>query len=190
MESNVENNTTLNQIEGRVLSVPLIDNTLTKTGRSADAKAVGDQVARLDGRIDNVDPHFAKNVQYDNAGTWTDAIDVQGAMTDVLKQTEKYENSGYMKNHWSGENNYFLVGKICIVNFNIQNGLSPAPSNTVFITDLPKPKKTVNFMAWQYDNNFTFDIMPCAITKNGELGIHKALTYQYNFAGTVAYQVE
>ena len=83
MSGSVENNTTLNQIEGKVLSVPLIDNTLTKTGRSADAKAVGDQVKRLDERIDNVDPHFAKNVQYDNAKSKLNATEIQGAIDEI-----------------------------------------------------------------------------------------------------------
>lgn len=83
MSGSVENNTTLNLIEGKVLSVPLIDNTLTKTGRSADAKAVGDQVARLDERIDNVDPHFAKNVQYDNASSGLSATNMQRAIEEI-----------------------------------------------------------------------------------------------------------
>mgnify|MGYP003289687816 CR=1 FL=1 len=99
MSGSVENNTTLYQIEGKVLSVPLIDNTLTKTGRSADAKAVGDQVARLDERLDNVDPHFAKNVQYDNSSSGLDAIDTQGAIDEI--------KNGIDEMHTDLNNNFF-----------------------------------------------------------------------------------
>lgn len=169
-------------LKGKISAIPQIDNTLTKAGCAADAKMVGD-------RLDKVSPEFAKNVTFDNTASWTQSTNVQGALYDALKQTEVYENSGYMANHWSGTNNYVVVGKLCVVNFRIQNGLSPAPSNAVFVTDLPKPKQAVNFVAWQFDNDYQFNLMPCAITTNGELAIQKELTYQYSFAGTVTYQI-
>ncbi len=174
---------------GSIKKVPQIDKTLTKDGFCADAKAVGDTFAEHKRRIDNIDPHFAANVEFDNTNTWSTSKNLQGAVYDALKQTEVYENAGYMANHWSGENNYTVVGKICIVSFNIQNGLSPAPANAVFITDLPKPKKAVRFIAWSYDNDYTFGSIPCGITTNGELCIFKDLTYQHTFAGTVVYQI-
>lgn len=176
-------------LKGKLEKIPSVDRTLTVDGDCADSKVVGDKLRAMDLRIDDIDPHFAENVIFDNSNTWTEETDMQGAMEVVLKQTEVYENSGYMSNHWSGENNYLVVGKVCILNFNIQNGLSPAPSNAVFVTDLPKPKKSVRFTAWQYDNDYAFEVMPCGITTNGELCIYKALTYQHSFAGTVAYQI-
>ena len=176
-------------LDGTIKEVPQVDITLTKAGRSADAKVVGDTFAEHKRRLDNIDPHFAVNVGFDNTGTWTTSHNLQGAMYDALKQTEVYENAGYMANHWSGENNYTVVGKICIVNFNIQNGLSPAPANAVFVTDLPKPKKSVRFISWSFDNDYSFNFMPCEITTNGELCILKDFTYQHSFAGTVAYQI-
>jgi hypothetical protein len=176
-------------LSGSIKEIPQVDTTLTKEGRSADAKVVGDILADHKRRIDNIDPHFAKNVQFDNSASWTTSEDLQGAMFDALKRTEVYENAGYMANHWSGSNNYVVVGKICILNFDIQNGLSPAPANAVFVTDLPKPKKSVNFTAWEFDNDYVFGLMPCGVTANGELCIHKQLTYQHRFSGTVAYQI-
>lgn len=171
-------------LTGHIQAVPKVDKTLTLDGESADAKVVGEKFNETNKRIDDMS---AEGVSFDKEGTWTKATDLQGAVKDVLKQTEVYEASGYMANHWSGENNYVVVGRICILNFNIQNGLSPAPSNAVFVTDLPKPKKAVCFNAWKYDNDYTFEMMPCGITTNGELVIHKELTYQHSFAGSVAY---
>lgn len=83
MDTNVEKSTTLNNIEGKVVSIPLVDRTLTKPGKSADAKVVGDEIARLDGRVDNIDPHFAKNVQYDNTKSKLNATDMQGAVDEM-----------------------------------------------------------------------------------------------------------
>lgn len=180
--SDITVNEAIKILKGKIASIPQIDKTLTKEGSAADAKEVGD-------RLLAVSPEYAKNVKFDNSGSWSLQTDVQGALGDALKQTEVYENGGYMQNHWSGENNYIVVGKICILNFNIQNGLSPASANAVFVTDLPKPQKTVAFVGWRYDNDYTFEIMPCGITTNGELCIHKELTYQHSIAGSVAYQI-
>ena len=171
-----------NTLNGKIATIPQVDTTLTKAGFAADAKMVGDRLLK-------VSPEYAQNVIFDNANSWTQSANVQGALADALKQTEVYESSGYMANHWSGSNNYIVVGKLCVVNFDIQNGLSPAPSNAVFVTDLPKPKSAVNFVAWQFDNDYQFNLMPCAITTNGELCTQKELTYRHRFAGTVVYQI-
>jgi hypothetical protein len=187
-------------LRGLVQYIPKVDKTLTMDGECADAKATGDKINETNKTLSetnellkaldkNVKDMDAKNVSFKNAETWTDKTTVEGAVKDVLKQTEVYEASGYMANHWSGENNYLVVGKICILSFNIQNGLSPAPSNSVFVTDLPKPKNTVRFNAWHYDNDYAFDVMPCGITTDGHLSILKELAYQHSFAGTVAYQI-
>lgn len=171
-----------NALKGKIATIPQVDNTLSKAGFAADAKMVGDRLLK-------VSPEYAQNVIFDNANSWTPNTSVQGALADALKQTEVYEGSGYMANHWSGSNNYIVVGKLCVVNFDIQNGLNPAPSYATFVTDLPKPKSAVNFVAWQFDNDYQFNLMPCAITTDGSLSIQKELTYQHRFAGTVAYQI-
>lgn len=189
MNGNAEANYSLHNLKGKISFIPAVDNTLTKAGCAADAKETGKKISNIQFQIDSIDPSFAENVGFDNSASWTAGNNVQSALADALKQTEVYENSGYLSNHWSGENSYMLVGKICILTFNIQNGLSPAPGNTVFITELPKPKKAINFSAWQYDNDYAFNLMPCAISANGELVIHKDLTYQYNIAGTIAYPI-
>lgn len=83
MDANVEKNTTLNHIEGKVVSIPVIDKTLTKSDRSADAKVVGDEIKRLDGRLNEVDPHFAENVQYNNENSGLDATNMQNALDEI-----------------------------------------------------------------------------------------------------------
>lgn len=89
MDANVEKNTTLNHIEGKIVSIPVIDKTLTKSDRSADAKVVGDEIKRLDGRLNEVDPHFAENVQYNNENSGLDATNMQGAIDYFAKETIK-----------------------------------------------------------------------------------------------------
>jgi hypothetical protein len=88
-------------LHGKVVSIPLVDKSLTKSGYSADAKATGDalskkvnivdivdnlnsyvnnkplsakQGAELKRRIDGIDPHFAENVIYDDTNV-KDALD-------------------------------------------------------------------------------------------------------------------
>lgn len=92
MDANVEKNTTLNNIEGKVVSIPVIDKTLTKSDRSADAKVVGEEISRLDERLDNVDPHFAKNVQYDNASSGLKAINIQSAIDETNTRNYRVVN--------------------------------------------------------------------------------------------------
>lgn len=68
---------------GKIKQVPRTDTTLTKEGYSADAKTVGDKFAEHKLRIDNIDPHFAKNVGYDNASSKLNAANVQAAIDKV-----------------------------------------------------------------------------------------------------------
>lgn len=78
---------------GKIKQVPRTDTTLTKEGYSADAKTVGDKFAEHKLRIDNIDPHFAKNVGYDNASSGLSATNVQAA---IDKMVEEYENPPMM----------------------------------------------------------------------------------------------
>lgn len=43
-----------NELKGKLISIPKIDNTLTKEGYGADAKVTGDRLATLQQNIDNV----------------------------------------------------------------------------------------------------------------------------------------
>ena len=68
---------------GKIKEVPRTDTTLSKEGFSADAKVVGDKFAEHKLRIDNIDPHFAVNVGYDNKSSGLDATDVQAALDEM-----------------------------------------------------------------------------------------------------------
>lgn len=97
-------------INGKVTVIPTIDKTLSKSGYSADAKVTGDalkkkvntsdivdnlttnadnkplsakQGAELKRRIDDIDPHFAENVIYDNENGNFESKDVQGALDEI-----------------------------------------------------------------------------------------------------------
>lgn len=78
---------------GKLRAIPRVDETLTKRGMSADAKAVGDILAEHNRRIDDIDPHFAENVGYDNSNGKLNATDLQGAIDEMV---EEYENPPMM----------------------------------------------------------------------------------------------
>ena len=54
MEGNVDNQT-LNRLKGKITSIPLVDETLSKNGYAADAKATGDGLAERVRKVDVVD---------------------------------------------------------------------------------------------------------------------------------------
>lgn len=83
---------------GTIKVIPRTDTTLSKEGFSADAKVVGDKFAEHKLRIDNIDPHFAVNVGYDNKNSGLDADNVQAAIDKVKsianKTTGSYTGDG------------------------------------------------------------------------------------------------
>ncbi len=83
MNSDVTKNAIPN-LFGSLKEIPSVDETLTKKGASADAKAVGDKFAEHRQRIDNIDPHFARNVEFDNADSDMEATNVQDAINELM----------------------------------------------------------------------------------------------------------
>ena len=71
-------------LKGKLEKIPSVDRTLTVDGDCADAKVVGDKLRAMDLRIDDIDPHFAKNVNFDNTNLEEiDAEDVQSAIEQL-----------------------------------------------------------------------------------------------------------
>ena len=54
VEGNVETNQSMNKLTGKITEIPQVDDTLTKEGKSADAKKTGEELARLEAKIDSV----------------------------------------------------------------------------------------------------------------------------------------
>lgn len=48
MEGNLENNQEFNNLKGKVVTIPTVDNTLSKEGYAADAKATGNKIKTLE----------------------------------------------------------------------------------------------------------------------------------------------
>lgn len=71
-------------LKGKIVNLPKIDTTLTKEGHAADAKAIGDEIGKLNIRIDNIDPHFADNVGYSSAESGITAETVQAALDWIV----------------------------------------------------------------------------------------------------------
>lgn len=86
MDGNINNNQTISELTGKIEAVPRVDKTLSKEGCAADAKEVGE-------RLRNIDPHFADNVQYDNANSKLDAHNAQSAI-DKLSDGISIDNLG------------------------------------------------------------------------------------------------
>lgn len=78
---------------GSIKQIPRTDTTLSREGFSADAKVVGDKFAEQKLRIDNIDPHTAENVGYDNTVSGLNATDVKGAIDEII---ESFENPPMM----------------------------------------------------------------------------------------------
>lgn len=116
MEGNAEANTILPRLQGKVTKIPEADTTFSKEGYFADAKATGEALAKkvnsadivnnlltasaekplsaemgkkLKEQIDDVDPHYAENVQYDNTTSGLAASDVQGAIDELANKCKK-----------------------------------------------------------------------------------------------------
>lgn len=87
-------------LKGSIKRIPTIDKTLTRENCCADAKVVGDKFVEHSMRIDDIDPHFAENVGYDNVNSGLNAANVQEAIDKMVEECEKmveeYENPPMM----------------------------------------------------------------------------------------------
>ena len=110
MDGNLENNETLNALKGKVISIPVVDATLTKEGYAADSKTTGDalnvRVKKADivdnlvsdltdaplsarqgkvikGMFDDLNLSGAGKVGYDNAESGLEANNMQSALDEV-----------------------------------------------------------------------------------------------------------
>lgn len=54
MEGNVERSTEKQNLKGKIAKIPLVDETLTRKGEAADAQVTGQEIARLDKRLDDL----------------------------------------------------------------------------------------------------------------------------------------
>lgn len=91
LEGSAEEN---NVVKGRIVNIPLVDDTLTKTGYSADAKVTGDKFTEMSNRIDGIDPHDASNVAYDNTNSGLESTNVQSAVDEISENA--YQKTGGM----------------------------------------------------------------------------------------------
>lgn len=53
-EGTITENEAMEKIKGRILTIPQLDKTLTKSGACAEAKAVGDAIADLQRQINEL----------------------------------------------------------------------------------------------------------------------------------------
>lgn len=88
MDGNVENNTSLYDLKGKIIAIPAVDNTLLKTGYAADAKVTGEELAarvKTADVVDNLTTEDAKKPLSANQGAvikkQLDAINLSQAGT-------------------------------------------------------------------------------------------------------------
>lgn len=83
LEGNAEKNTLLQKLSGKIRYVPELDETLTHPDKAANAKAVGDAIARVEGKADMMVPNVSKNVTYNGAKSGLNAVNTQDAIDEV-----------------------------------------------------------------------------------------------------------
>lgn len=71
-----------NVLEGKVIAIPQVDDTLTKKGYGADAKVTGDKLAVIDYKLKN-EINKATNISYDNTASKLKAQTTQGALDEI-----------------------------------------------------------------------------------------------------------
>ena len=81
VEGNIDNE--LNELKGKVVSIPQIDATLSKEGFSADAKVTGDAIRALSTDVANMTVSTSGTMSYNNANSGLAAITVQTAIDEV-----------------------------------------------------------------------------------------------------------
>lgn len=79
----------LNRITGKIVAIPQVDDTLSKEGFSADAKATGEKFKELEGIFKDYTKPDASKVEYDNNTSKLNAQDVQSAIDEVVAKAKK-----------------------------------------------------------------------------------------------------
>lgn len=120
MEGNVENNYAIHNLKGKVVAVPLVDETLTKQGYAADAKKVGEElgnklsktdvldtfdsdaidktvsankIKELKEAVDDINLSQAGTVGYNNTESGLSATNMQSAIDEVVANANKTETA-------------------------------------------------------------------------------------------------
>lgn len=115
MNGNAETNNIIDNLKGKIAKIPEIDKTLAKEGYAADAKKTGDELARVEARLYDVDPHFAKNMIYDNTASGLEAQTVQSAIDETLKNmyTPNLLINGDFQCNQRGKSSYTFLEYSC-----------------------------------------------------------------------------
>lgn len=92
MEGNVESNQLLNQLKGKVIQVPLVDETLKKTGYAADAKVVGELLEALKKQLNGLDPYaggtIPENVRIEKDDPYIDLVNTTTGRVGKVHNTD------------------------------------------------------------------------------------------------------
>ena len=97
VEGNIETQE-LNELKGKIISIPQIDATLEKEGHAADAKVTGDLLRGLRTDVDNITVSDSGSVEYSNTNSGLSATNVQSAIDEVaiLAKNAVSKNGGDM----------------------------------------------------------------------------------------------
>jgi hypothetical protein len=80
----VEGKATNDVLQGRVVTIPQTDETLSKAGYSADAKTTGEKIKALEDKYKDVTTPDASKVDYDNTTSKLSAENVQSAIDEIV----------------------------------------------------------------------------------------------------------
>lgn len=92
---NAENNVSLKVLRGKIVTIPHVDDTLSKSGYAADAKVTGEKLKEVKEEVKHFTVPAGSSVSYDNEGSGLEAETVQEAIDEVKKKTdESFSKSG------------------------------------------------------------------------------------------------
>lgn len=160
LTGNVETMTSLNNIKGKITTVPQVDETLTKKGFGADAKTTGDAIKDLSDRINDRTVPSATVLKYDNLISELEAETIQGAIDEVAvvaknalpkiegyKPFGKYEGNGVAEQRVIGA---WSAGKLVLV-YNM-NSLAFVTHEGAFVITLSDGS-----ISWESGSNAFFE---------------------------------
>lgn len=123
-------------LRGNVFEIPKIDNTLTKEGYGADAKAVGEKFIGTDNEIKNLK---AKDEELNNKHEASNTVETVSLWVEPNVESTK--------------NVCYKCGKVCMVVFDFTTKQEISASGVPIFADLPKPKSDYTFEVHSMGDN-------------------------------------
>ena len=144
-------------LKGKVVSIPQIDDTLTKAGYGADSKVVGDKLKEIDNKA-SATPK-ASGVTYSNTTSELSAKDVQSAIDEIVAKAKKDIED--LATKYLGLNGGTLKGQLAIQHCDnghtlLNKNHSESADYGTYIADVSKDGRSAKVSVCAALNMYTF----------------------------------